>query len=369
MMDTIPRELLQEILKDPVTCLYVAPVNRYFLDLSQASIAASMIRADDKTRIPGIGLHSVNDEPAKVCIRKPVHSIHLHNGREDPYKHSSNVQVWYHLGKRHRGRDKPAVVSTNGYAWYEHGKEHRDGDLPAVICCTCKRPNCFVATTHMDQLQLVNPTACVVKFIWKKNGVVTRDNGLPAIINYTTGECEYIVNGKYYRADGGPTKIVCRIHNLVRYEVWCNEEGRMHRDNGPAIIGDNGTKCWLTNGKYCNDGPAVTTGTSTIWMKHISSRHQSGQYHRDNDLPAYVDTDGTQEWYWYGNLHRNDDKPAIMRPDGTMEWYFHGTCYRVVSSRPPNDTWKQCDKHNIYIYDYEAYCKKIKGIKHSCNLA
>jgi hypothetical protein len=30
---------------------------------------------------------------------------------------------------------------------------------------------------------------------------------------------------------------------------WRNEQGQRHREDGPAIIGDNGYKAWYNNGK------------------------------------------------------------------------------------------------------------------------
>jgi len=47
-----------------------------------------------------------------------------------------------------------------------------------------------------------------------------------------------------------------------------------------------------------------------------------GKLHRD-DGPAIIRADGSEEWYQHDKLHR-DDGPAIIRADGSGEWYQHG---------------------------------------------
>lgn len=58
-----------------------------------------------------------------------------------------------------------------------------------------------------------------------------------------------------------------------------------------------------------------------IWYK-------DGKYHRDNDLPAYEEKEGTQAWYVHGKLHRENDSPAIIRANGTKEWFFNNVHHR-----------------------------------------
>ncbi len=65
----------------------------------------------------------------------------------------------------------------------------------------------------------------------------------------------------------------------------------------------------MKNGKYTDpDG-------SQRWFK-------DGKLHRE-DGPAIIDPDGRQTWYKDGNLHR-EDGPAIIHPDGTKYWYKDG---------------------------------------------
>ena len=41
-------------------------------------------------------------------------------------------------------------------------------------------------------------------------------------------------------------------------KVWEDANGKMHRDNGPAIEGNDGYKAWYIHGKrHREDGPAI----------------------------------------------------------------------------------------------------------------
>ena len=70
--------------------------------------------------------------------------------------------------------------------------------------------------------------------------------------------------------------------------------GKLHREDGPAIESANGTKSWYLNGKL----------------------------HRE-DGPAVENSDGTKQWYLNNRLHR-EDGPAIECDNGTKQWYLNG---------------------------------------------
>ena len=79
--------------------------------------------------------------------------------------------------------------------------------------------------------------------------------------------------------------------------LWKNEEGKLHRDNGPAIERSDGTKQWWVNEKkHREDGPAME------WA------------------------DGTKCWYMNGKLHRKS-APAVEWHNGNKEWWLDGTRY------------------------------------------
>ena len=76
-------------------------------------------------------------------------------------------------------------------------------------------------------------------------------------------------------------------------QTW-RVDGKLHREDGPAIIWVGGTQVW-----YVND-----------------------QLHRI-DGPALIRASGTREWYINGQRHRIDG-PAIIRADGRQHWLVNG---------------------------------------------
>ena len=79
----------------------------------------------------------------------------------------------------------------------------------------------------------------------------------------------------------------------------------------------NGTKEWYLNGKlHREDGPAIeyTSGTKK-WLRN-------GRLHRE-DGPAIEDANGTKEWFLNGKCHR-EDGPAIEYSNGHKEWHLNG---------------------------------------------
>jgi asparagine N-glycosylation enzyme membrane subunit Stt3 len=95
---------------------------------------------------------------------------------------------------------------------------------------------------------------------------------------------------------------------MITYEVQVTKNsttwfinGKLHREDGPAIEGSDGYKAW-----YINDN-----------------------WHRE-DGPAIEHSNGSKYWYINGKLHR-EDGPAIEHSDGTKEWYI--TSRRWSSSK------------------------------------
>jgi hypothetical protein len=85
-------------------------------------------------------------------------------------------------------------------------------------------------------------------------------------------------------------------------------------------VDDNGSSCWYLNGKiHREDGPAVESyDGSRYW-------YLNGNYHRE-DGPAIEHTNGTRQWYLNGLRHR-EDGPAIEHTNGTRYWYLNGVEY------------------------------------------
>ncbi len=161
---------------------------------------------------------------------------------------------------------------------------------------------------------------------------------------------------------GKPDNVYCLIHSDPAYQTlcqlagetppcclqenteWKDEHGKLHRNDGPAMIEPNGAQRWYQHGELHRDG-----GPAWIWLDGTQVWCQHGQPHRD-DGPAWTSRDGKQEWYQYGRLHRDggpawvlpnseqrwfqhgqlhrDDGPAAIKADGTQKWYQHGQLHR-----------------------------------------
>ena len=94
---------------------------------------------------------------------------------------------------------------------------------------------------------------------------------------------------KLYEAkQKGPPYIERNIYGIYYYKDPYHE--LLHRLDGPAVEGKNGTKEW----------------------------YKDGELHR-LDGPAIEHSNGDKEWYKDGKLHRLDG-PAIIRVDGTEIW-------------------------------------------------
>ena len=81
-----------------------------------------------------------------------------------------------------------------------------------------------------------------------------------------------------------------------------------------------GTKYWHLNGKlHREDGPAVEYSDGT------KSWHLNGKLHRE-DGPAVEHWGGAKEWYLNDQLHR-EDGPAVEYWGGAKSWYLNGEVY------------------------------------------
>ena len=86
-------------------------------------------------------------------------------------------------------------------------------------------------------------------------------------------------------------------------------------------VSDDGTKRWYLNGKlHREDGPAIE------WADGTKYWYLNGQRHRE-DGPASEDAGGGKAWYKHwclnGKLHR-EDGPAFECANGTKRWFLNG---------------------------------------------
>ena len=72
------------------------------------------------------------------------------------------------------------------------------------------------------------------------------------------------------------------------------------------------------------DIPHRKDGPAFIWTDGAEEWYFYGKCHRE-DGPARIGKNGT-EWYIHGELHR-EDGPAVIFPNGKIHWYLNDTIY------------------------------------------
>jgi len=85
---------------------------------------------------------------------------------------------------------------------------------------------------------------------------------------------------------------------------WRLPNGKLHREDGPAVEFSDGYKEWWINGL----------------------RHRA-------DGPAIEHPNGAKEWWYNGCLHR-EDGPASEYADGSKQWWIEG---KLIYTEYPND--------------------------------
>ena len=105
------------------------------------------------------------------------------------------------------------------------------------------------------------------------------------------------------------------------------KDGKLHREDGPAVIKGKIQEWWLNGVRHREDGPAATQGSFEEWFLN-------GKYHRVGG-PAIIEGK-YQAWYQNNKMHR-EDGPAVI--DGTRHgWYLNGVKYEE------KDYWKKVNK-------------------------
>lgn len=103
---------------------------------------------------------------------------------------------------------------------------------------------------------------------------------------------------------------------------WKLLDGRLHREDGPAVEYVNGSKYWWFNGeRHREDGPAVIRpGESEEWYLN-DLRHRE-------DGPAIILPGRIEEWWFEGLRHRKDG-PAMIHGE-YLEYWIRGKQILVV---------------------------------------
>jgi hypothetical protein len=89
--------------------------------------------------------------------------------------------------------------------------------------------------------------------------------------------------------------------------------------------------------------------------------YRNGKLHRE-DGPAIEWANGRKEWYLDGKCHR-EDGPAVEWANGDKQWYRNGKCHREDG---PAVEWKNGTKE-WYLNDKELTEAEFMARKKSCN--
>jgi hypothetical protein len=108
-----------------------------------------------------------------------------------------------------------------------------------------------------------------------------------------------------------------REDHLARM-VWKNEDGLLHRLDGPAVVWDNGTTEWYVHGvKHRDVYPADIRGATFEWWKH-------GRMWRENGLPVSI-TEQKRGWRIVELVNGNPDQVVwrtIPKTEGLPEGWL-----------------------------------------------
>jgi hypothetical protein len=97
---------------------------------------------------------------------------------------------------------------------------------------------------------------------------------------------------------------------------YYNEQGQLHRTNGPAIEFVDGNKYYFKNSIiHREDGPAVEYADGS------KEYYKNDLLHRE-DGPAIENANGDKFYYVNGITHR-EDGPAIEYADGSKEYWIY----------------------------------------------
>jgi hypothetical protein len=162
------------------------------------------------------------------------------------------------------------------------------------------------------------------------------------IVNYTTWK-------KLNESANSSNKPEMRVESDGSERWYLN--GKLHREDGPAVILANGTKGWYLNGElHREDGPAIerTYGTKEWYL--------NGKLHRgDGPAVEWMSGTKTKEWYLNDKRHR-EDGPAVEFTDGKKEWWLNG---RQLSY----EKFSEITLNVEGIVPDDTYIKLILGIK------
>lgn len=122
-------------------------------------------------------------------------------------------------------------------------------------------------------------------------------------------------------------KYIVQIHANCTKE-WYDEDGKFHREDGPAVILSNGAKFWYKNGKlHREDGPACEYADGTKEWLLNGIEYTEKEFLAKMNLP-FIDNKGNKFWYNKEGKYHREDGPAVIWKDGSKTWYKDGLPHR-----------------------------------------
>jgi len=147
----------------------------------------------------------------------------------------------------------------------------------------------------------------------------------------------------YYIKEG---KFEVYDHSKIPYD-------KLHRIDGPALVGPSGTEEWYINGKrHRENGPAIT------WANGSEEWRVNGKLHRE-DGPAYISVD-FKSWWKNGKRHREDGPACTDNRIGFIGRYINGVKHRIggPAIKYLNGTKEWCINGKLHRLDGPAVIKK-----------
>ena len=74
----------------------------------------------------------------------------------------------------------------------------------------------------------------------------------------------------------------------------------------------------------------ISKNIEVIISVYFIEWYKDGKWHRDNDQPAIIYSDGSRYWFKNGKRHRDNNKPAITNVDREQYWYKNGVEYEPM---------------------------------------
>ena len=231
---------------------------------------------------------------------------------------SSGNKYWKNdKGKLHR-EDGPAFERANGYKeWRIDGKLHRE-DGAAIEWASGSKWWWINGEIHRIDGPAIE--YCNGYKIWYLNGIKYSEEDFN----------EKVAEMKNLKDENKPTEIDSKGN-----KIWRNDKGELHRLDGPAVEGYNGTKEWWINGKpHRIDGPAVEWSSGRKEWYIDGEEYSEEEFNKkiaeiNENKPTEVDSDRNKRWLNNKGQYHRLDGPAIEWSNGTKEWFINGKPHRV----------------------------------------